>query len=249
MARCHVRCVGKFIGLRDNSDRVRRKTVRGSKLQYAHEACRRKRLLRCSDLSVISMSNPSDLRQITERRLASSQPKSDEIVFRRISLNPVGRTNAAYHASWPRSEVERYQALASGSRILWSDRMFRATLNTSTFQNITQIVRILPPLLAWIGTSLYVQNPSVLTTRATRKTTRISVRDAKYNAAFRHAPSQHGRYRRPKQLARNAKTPRKTFGFAAERTGTEQPTNSLVIRNVRILAVQIPVHFSKHLRI
>ena len=156
MARCHVRCVGKFIGLRDNSDRVRRKTVRGSKLQYAHEACRRKRLLRCSDLSVISMSNPSDLRQITERRLASSQPKSDEIVFRRISLNPVGRTNAAYHAIWPRSEVERYQALA---------------------------IRILPPLLAWIGTSLYVQNPSVLTTRATRKTTRISVRDAKHNAA------------------------------------------------------------------
>ena len=180
MARCHVRCVGKFIGLRDNSDRVRRKTVRGSKLQYAHEACRRKRLLRCSDLSIISMSNPSDLRQITERRLASSQPKSDEIVFRRISLNPVGRTNAAYHASWPRSEVERYQALA---------------------------IRILPPLLAWIGTSLYVQNPSVLTTHATRKTTRISVRDAKYNAAFRHAPSQHGRYRTPKQLARNAKNP------------------------------------------
>jgi len=37
----------------------------------------------------------------------------------------------------------------------------------------------------------------------------------------RHAPSQHGRYRTPKQLARNAKNPGKTFGFAAERTGTE----------------------------
>ena len=31
----------------------------------------------------------------------------------------------------------------------------------------------------------------------------------------------HGRYRTPKQLARNAKNPGKTFGFAAERTGTE----------------------------
>jgi len=31
----------------------------------------------------------------------------------------------------------------------------------------------------------------------------------------------HGRYRRPKELARNAKNPGKTFGFAAERTGTE----------------------------
>jgi hypothetical protein len=36
------------------------------------------------------------------------------------------------------------------------------------------------------------------------------VRDAKSNAAFRHAPSQHGRYRTPKQLARNAKNPGKT---------------------------------------
>jgi len=37
----------------------------------------------------------------------------------------------------------------------------------------------------------------------------------------------HGRYRTPKELARNAKNPGKTFGFAAERTGTEQPTNAL----------------------
>jgi hypothetical protein len=32
----------------------------------------------------------------------------------------------------------------------------------------------------------------------------------------------HGRAGKPKQLARNAKNPGKTFGFAAERTGTEQ---------------------------
>jgi hypothetical protein len=36
-----------------------------------------------------------------------------------------------------------------------------------------------------------------------------------------HAPSQHGRTRTPKQLARNAKNPWKTFGFVADRTGTE----------------------------
>jgi hypothetical protein len=38
---------------------------------------------------------------------------------------------------------------------------------------------------------------------------------------------KHGRAGKPKQLARNAKNPGKTFGFTAERTGTEQPTNSL----------------------
>ena len=37
----------------------------------------------------------------------------------------------------------------------------------------------------------------------------------------------HGRAGKPKQLARNAKNPGKTFGFAAERTGTEQPANPL----------------------
>ena len=31
----------------------------------------------------------------------------------------------------------------------------------------------------------------------------------------------HGRAGKPKQLARNAKNPGETFGFAAERTGTE----------------------------
>jgi hypothetical protein len=41
----------------------------------------------------------TDLRQFTERRLSSSQPKSDELVFKRISLNFVDRFNTAYHAS------------------------------------------------------------------------------------------------------------------------------------------------------
>jgi hypothetical protein len=37
-----------------------------------------------------------------------------------------------------------------------------------------------------------MQNPSVLPTRATRKTTRFGQRDAKCNAAIRHAPSCMG---------------------------------------------------------
>ena len=49
---------------------------------------------------------------------------------------------------------EGYQALASGSRILWSDRLFRSILAIPVFRNITQIVRILPPPRVWIGTRL-----------------------------------------------------------------------------------------------
>jgi hypothetical protein len=30
----------------------------------------------------------------------------DLTYFTRINLNPVDRTNVAYHASWPRSEIE-----------------------------------------------------------------------------------------------------------------------------------------------
>jgi hypothetical protein len=39
------------------------------------------------------------------------------------------------------------------------------------------------------------------------------------------------------------------FRELAERTGTEQLAKFLGIRNVRVLAMQIPVHFSKHLGI
>jgi hypothetical protein len=65
-----------------------------------------------------------------------------------------------------------------------------------------------------------MQNPSVLPTRATRKTTRFSVRDAKYNAA--------GAMHRVAWALQNSKGTaqicEKTWenqGFAAERTGTE----------------------------
>ncbi|MFN6304898.1 MAG: hypothetical protein ACK42H_22125, partial [Planctomycetota bacterium] len=72
-----------------------------------------------------------------------------------------------------------------------------------------------------------MQNPSVLTTRATRKTTRIWVRDAKYNAA--------GAMHRVAWALQNSKgtglkcgKPWENQGFAAEMTGFEQPANSMV---------------------
>ena len=71
------------------------------------------------------------------------------------------------------------------------------------------------------------QNPDVLATRATRKTTRFSVRDAKYYAAIRHAPNCMG----ATELQSNGQEMRKTLGkpgFCStglkkltERVGTE----------------------------
>jgi hypothetical protein len=65
-----------------------------------------------------------------------------------------------------------------------------------------------------------MQNPSDLATRATRKTTRFGVRDAKYNAA--------GAMHRVAWALQNSKAigqicekPWENQGFAAERTGTE----------------------------
>ena len=52
--------------------------------------------------------------------------------------------------------------------------MFPLILAIPTFQNITQIVRILPPPTGVDRCQTGdMQNPSILTTRATRKTTRI----------------------------------------------------------------------------
>ncbi len=58
-----------------------------------------------------------------------------------------------------------------------------------------------------------MQNPSVLASRATLKTTRFEERDAKSTHAVRDAPSPHGRYRTPKELPRNAKNTGKTRVF------------------------------------
>jgi hypothetical protein len=65
-----------------------------------------------------------------------------------------------------------------------------------------------------------MQNPSVW--RLARLEKRLDLGSATRNATPQAPCTElHGRYRRPKELARNAKNPGKTFGFAAERTGTE----------------------------
>jgi hypothetical protein len=51
-----------------------------------------------------------------------------------------------------------------------------------------------------------MQNPNVLATRATRKTTRFSVRDTKCNAARRHAPSCMGATEGQRNFAEMRKT-------------------------------------------
>ena len=72
-------------------------------------------------------------------------------------------------------------------------------------------------------------------------------RDAKHDSIWaarremqaphdRHAPSQHGRYRRPKQLARNAKNPGKTRVF--ERRGPE--SNFWVFSLCFVLVRKVP---------
>ena len=77
-----------------------------------------------------------------------------------------------------------------------------------------------------------MQNPSDLATRATRKTTRFSVRDAKYNAAgamhrvawaLQTAQAIGQKCEKPK--AAKTVESRKQSG-PSDRTGPEQPTNS-----------------------
>jgi hypothetical protein len=65
-----------------------------------------------------------------------------------------------------------------------------------------------------------MQNPSVLTTRATRKTTRFWLRDAKYNAAgaMHRVAWAH---QNSKSIGQKCEKPWENQGFAAERTGTE----------------------------
>ena len=65
-----------------------------------------------------------------------------------------------------------------------------------------------------------MQNPSDLPTRATRKTTRFWVRDAKYNAAgAMHRVAWA--LQNSKAIGQKCEKPWENQGFAAERTGTE----------------------------
>ncbi len=74
--------------------------------------------------------------------------------------------------------------------------------------------------LAWKWFFGDIQNSSVLTTLATRKTTRFSVRDAKCNAAgAMHRVAWA--LQNSKAIGQKCKKPWENQGFAAERTGTE----------------------------
>jgi hypothetical protein len=76
------------------------------------------------------------------------------------------------------------------------------------YKRLFNLVRILPRPPTWIGARPGHANPKSFDDPA-RLEKRLDFRCATRNtgAAIRHAPSQHGCYRIPKQLARNAKNP------------------------------------------
>ena len=92
--------------------------------------------------------------------------------------------------------------------------------------------------------TLAMQTPNVLTTRATRKTTRFSVRDAKYNAAgAMHRVAWA--LQNSKAIGQKCEKPWENQGFAAERTGLEQPAKSLGKSRFQNEAAQNPTRAVK----
>jgi len=90
-----------------------------------------------------------------------------------------------------------------------------------------------------------MQNPSVLATRATRKTTRFWLRDAKYNAAgAMHRVAWA--LQKAKGTGQKCEKPWENQGFAADRTGTEQPAKSLGKPKFQNEAAQNPTRAAKH---
>ena len=84
-------------------------------------------------------------------------------------------------------------------------------------------------------------NPNVLTTRATRKTTRFRQRDAKYNAAgamYRVAWALH----MAKGTGQKCEKPWENQGLPAERTGGEQLHKTRGKWKILASALQNPVH-------
>jgi hypothetical protein len=121
----------------------------------------------------------------------------------RISLNPVDRTNAAYHSRWPRSEVERYQALASRSSNGWSGSHHPWVSGDQTnSSNPTASASVDRCQIGPCKTSVFW--------RLARLEKRLELGCATRNATPQAPCTElHGRYRRSKELARNAKNPRK----------------------------------------
>jgi hypothetical protein len=88
-------------------------------------------------------------------------------------------------------------------------------------RNITQVVRILPPPRAWIGVRLAHAKPKCFGDSRDAKNDSIWAARREMQRRIPPCTELHGRYRRPKELARNAKKPWENQGFLAERTGTE----------------------------
>ena len=88
--------------------------------------------------------------------------------------------------------------------------MDRAVVTIPVFHEITQIVRILPPPPSWIGARLGHAKPQCF--GDSRDSKNVSIWAARSEMQRRTTPCTelHGRYRRPKQLARNAENPEKT---------------------------------------
>ena len=97
--------------------------------------------------------------------------------------------------------------------------MDRAVVTIPVFHEITQIVRILPPPPSWIGARLGHAKPQCFDD--SRDSKNDSIWGARCEIQRRTTPCTelHGRYRRPKELARNANNPGKTMVF--ERRGQE----------------------------
>jgi hypothetical protein len=90
-----------------------------------------------------------------------------------------------------------------------------------------------------------MQNPCVLTTRATRKTTRFGQREAKCNAAgAMHRVAWA--LQTAKGTGQKCEKPWENQGFLAERTGTEQPAKSLGKSKFKNEAAQNPTRAAKH---
>jgi hypothetical protein len=75
-----------------------------------------------------------------------------------------------------------------------------------------------------------MQNPGVLATQRDAKNDSILGARREMQRRRRHAPSQHGRYRKPKQLAINAKNPGKTR--VLQRRGQDSNLRSSLTRSL-----------------
>jgi len=106
--------------------------------------------------------------------------------------------------------------LRADQEFLWSDRLFRSSLTTPAFQNITQIVRILPPPRAWIGARPGICKTPVIC-RLARLEKRLDFRCATRNTT----PQAPWALQNSKAIGQKCEKPWENQGFAAERTGTE----------------------------